>query len=444
MSHHHHHSHHQPSLDRRSFLRLGGMGLASALVSAATPGIALAATPGGAQKTFIHVFMRGGADSLQFFPPADDPNYQAKRPTTRIASKSVSGANSALDFIGKWQLNPLLAPLQGIPNLTLAPGVSFEGNNRSHFDCQKWIERGYNNEQANETGLFNRYLQIAQPVGPVQGISAGSGKMPYSLFGPAPTVAISTLESFAISNNSYANGTATAAEDALRGVIAQMKDTQNTLGLTRRAEASMLDAIVLARQVAQSAPLTQTFSKTSQGQGLRLIAQLLKANVPVSIAAIDWSNPLWDTHSSLPGTNNTANVNIGYNMAIANGASDLLAFYNELGPDLMKNVVVLVGSEFGRTIQENGTGGTDHGVGGSWFAFGGSVPKGHNLLASADYAIADVLKLGPSGGDYFIPFKANIKDLMGEIMVKHLGLDSSQLVNLFPNHSFTDNKMLAA
>jgi uncharacterized protein (DUF1501 family) len=110
----------------------------------------------------------------------------------------------------------------------------------------------------------------------------------------------------------------------------------------------------------------------------------------------------------------------------------------------MKDVVVLVGSEFGRTMQENGTRGADHGKGGAWFAFGGAVPTGQRVLAASDYAIKDAIAARtPSDSNYYIPFKVNYKDLIGEIMVKHLGLQQGQLGSIFPNYSFKDQKLLA-
>ena len=64
---------------------------------------------------------------------------------------------------------------------------------------------------------------------------------------------------------------------------------------------------------------------------------------------------------------------------MAEFSGGIRAFYNDLGP-LMSNVVLLTCTEFGRTVKQNDSGGTDHGKASVWFLLGGGV-KGASIMA---------------------------------------------------------------
>jgi uncharacterized protein (DUF1501 family) len=100
---------------------------------------------------------------------------------------------------------------------------------------------------------------------------------------------------------------------------------------------------------------------------MRQIAQLLKADLGVEAAFTDIGG--WDTHQNQGSvTGQLANVLGDFSQSIA-------AFWIDLG-DQAENVVLVTMSEFGRTAQQNGTGGTDHGHANVMFMLGGPVRGG--------------------------------------------------------------------
>ena len=104
------------------------------------------------------------------------------------------------------------------------------------------------------------------------------------------------------------------------------------------------------------------------GRGLRETAQLIRADVDLRVAAVDFGG--WDFHDAM------GPVSDGTMRAKAQGLSDALtAFHDDLGP-LMDEVTVAVMSEFGRTIGVNGSGGTDHGRGGAMMIMSGHAVGG--------------------------------------------------------------------
>jgi uncharacterized protein (DUF1501 family) len=109
------------------------------------------------------------------------------------------------------------------------------------------------------------------------------------------------------------------------------------------------------------------YPRSQFGLRLREIAQLIKADVGVEVAFADVGG--WDTHVNQGGaTGQLAN-------RLGDFATAVAAFVTDLG-DRMEDVLVLTMSEFGRTVRQNGTGGTDHGHAGALFVIGGGVKGG--------------------------------------------------------------------
>ena len=99
--------------------------------------------------------------------------------------------------------------------------------------------------------------------------------------------------------------------------------------------------------------------------------------------------------------------------------------------ELIDDVVIIVGTEFGRTVLENGSRGTDHGHGSTWFAIGGpTVPGvGPDITTLARNQLRN---------ERYIPTVTDYRDVVGEIMVRHMNMPEQLVSTVFPNHSFTN------
>jgi hypothetical protein len=102
---------------------------------------------------------------------------------------------------------------------------------------------------------------------------------------------------------------------------------------------------------------------------MRDIAKIIKANRGLEVTALDYGG--WDHHIN----EGPADGELGRKLADVSGS--LGAFVDDLGPELIQHVLVLVMSEFGRTVRENGNKGTDHGHGGFMLAVGGRLNGGN-------------------------------------------------------------------
>ncbi|MEH6548869.1 MAG: DUF1501 domain-containing protein [Pseudomonadales bacterium] len=100
------------------------------------------------------------------------------------------------------------------------------------------------------------------------------------------------------------------------------------------------------------------------------------------------------------------------------------------------NTVVIVASEFGRTVAENGTRGTDHGTGGVMFLAGGAVQGGKVLgewlgLAKAD--LFDNRDLRPT---------SDTREWMAATLHQHWQLNESQLNDVFPGITPKETRLI--
>ncbi|MEJ6402880.1 DUF1501 domain-containing protein [Yoonia sp. 2307UL14-13] len=425
---------------RRDFLK--SLTAAAAMVgSAGAPKFSFAQEAGG--KTFIKVFMRGGADGLHLFPLYGDDFYYTYRPDMAIERPSDSDGNTAIDLGpaagGMRGMNPNLEPLMDIwdaGNMMIAPATSFNPNNRSHFDCQRWIGTGARNNLID--GYLNRYMQQDLTNDhPLRGVVAGKTSISTEIRGELRVPAVFNRESFDLRNGDFCMGDGCSDNqltDLMREISSHDVDLPGAEGEFRDTQVVLLDTIAEVQAAGASYTPADgvTYTNSDLGRGLRLCAQLIKAGVPLEVAALDW-NIGWDTHSDqIPGNNamnRFTDQNFRYHRRMAEGARDFAAFYRDLGAD-MSNVVVLVGSEFGRTKKQNGSRGSDHGEGGSWFAFGGPTQQ----------AIApDVSTIDDSMIDRnWLPTVTNYRNIVGEIMVRHMGMSQQLISTIFPNHSFED------
>ncbi|MGH7551407.1 MAG: DUF1501 domain-containing protein, partial [Longimicrobiales bacterium] len=153
-------------------------------------------------------------------------------------------------------------------------------------------------------------------------------------------------------------------------------------------------------------------------RSLRQVAQLIKADVGLEIAFADIGG--WDTHANQGGANGQL---AGRFTEFARG---IRAFYDDLG-ELVEDVVVLSMSEFGRTVSENGSGGTDHGHANCMFVLGGGVSGGKIY---GDWPGLEKEQLY-EGRD--LALTTDFRDVFAEVAARHLG--ASRLDRVFPDHA---------
>lgn len=410
-------------LSRRVFLRTGGLALVSfgldpLFLDRAAYALAPAIGRRAAGKTLVCLFQRGAVDGLNMVVPHGDALYYRERPRIAVPRDKV------VDLDGHFGLHPALAPLKAYwdnGTLALVHAVGSPDATRSHFDAQDYMESGTPGVKSTADGWANRYCRHHREHQdtPFRAVAFGP-QLPRLMAGTAPALAIDDLRTFGVGPRGRGGaGAAGAASDKLTRAFEALYEGSATGLLAASAEESFeaIRMLKTANPTALNPDGGAEYPRGRLGQSLQQIAQLIKAGVGVEIAFADIGG--WDTH-----------INQGADqgqlaLRLTELGQALAAFATDLG-EQMRDVCVLTMSEFGRTVRENGNGGTDHGHGTAMLVLGGSV-RGRRIAGRWP-------GLDPAARfeERDVAVTTDFRDLFGEVLTRHLG--ARDLGAVFPGY----------
>jgi uncharacterized protein (DUF1501 family) len=394
--------------NRRTFLKGGlGVGVATLGAQLVTSRVSYAAADERATGTLVVVFLRGGMDGLSMLVPAADPQLLKERPNIGVRAASLLEFDTARGFGLHPALSPL-APLIKQGRVAAVPAVSTPDLSRSHFQAQDCLERGSSGSLT--TGWLDRVLVASGPGTTFRSVAIG-GTTPRSLVGAAAPIAMQDLDSIKLNvDRTEVAATTKALQSLYTGldhpIAKQTKLAIGALGTVAR---------IRAAQPAATADAVQ-YPNGNLADALWNLAMLIKGGAGVRVACIDVGG--WDTHTGM-GTVDGGDMQ----RHLGDLASALAAFTADLGPDLLNDTTVVTMSEFGRRVEENASGGTDHGHGGAVLVIGGGVQGGvHGRW--------DGLAHRTSLGD--VPGSNDYRDVLSEVVSKRLNLSAGKLKSVFP------------
>lgn len=348
----------------------------------------------GHPPTLVAIYLRGGADPLNAIVPAGDPDYYTVRPTIAIPARSDNPDSPAvIPLTNLFGLHPALAPLHKLYEAKRMAAIMCTGSThptRSHFDAQDFMERAAPGIKTVTEGWLNRYL-TATKSNADRSLRALSMQptLPRSLRGEYPVLAVPTgganraMNAFERMyscegdaearkmNGLPAEDNKPAADDGPRvssgPAIAPIEKAEDDLNqLIAETGQESIEKLRHLNGVVK-AGADGKYPDTPLARQLADIAKVIKAGEGLEVAAIDYNG--WDHHAYQGGNQGTmANM-------LGTLAEAIRAFHDDLGTHMDKTLV-LVMSEFGRTVYENGNNGTDHGHGGFMLAVGGMVRGG--------------------------------------------------------------------
>lgn len=383
-----------------SMAALGALGMVSA-----TPRYAFAATP-TPRDTLVVIFLRGAIDGLQVVVPVDDPHYLRARPGLAIRPDDALPAADGFGFHPA--MRPLL-PMSQAGQLAVVNAVGNPSATRSHFDAQLDMERAA--PAAVRSGWLGRHLAAtSRSTDLTRAVTVGN-RAAVSVSGFPTASFTGTLE----------NGDIWAWPGHRRGIHATLARMHRSAGGTVGADASRAMAGVssLARARATKAG-TAPYPDDVFGKGMREIARVIRSGAPVEAACIDLDG--WDLHRDHGGPFDQWGP---MRMLVDSLATALAAFRTDLGAHWGRTTVLTL-SEFGRRVEQNSIGGTDHGHGNLMFVAGGNVVGGRvhgRWPGLAPSALLD--------GDLAIT--TDYRDVVSEILTKRLRTPNLRAV--FPGHT---------
>ncbi|HUP18646.1 MAG TPA: DUF1501 domain-containing protein [Gemmatimonadota bacterium] len=430
------------SIPRRMFLKQGGLALLSmGLPPAFMSRSLLAETAGGARrKTLVCVFQRGAVDGLSMVVPFGEGAYYDVRRSIAIPAPSAGLAGAALDLDGFFGLHPALEPVLPLwreGELAIVQACGSPHPTRSHFEAQDYMESAAPGDSARRDGWLNRALTetvceecagrtladgaahaadhatgqvaLAGVADPLRGVAIGA-ELPLALRGDHPALPIADLERMLESG-------ATSALTAL------YRDAGDLIAGAADESVSAVERLRRADPLQYRPRAGVEYPRVRFGRAMMQVAQLVKADVGLEVAFVDIDG--WDTHRGQGGSRGRLAGLIG------DMAGGLRAFHDDLG-DRMEDVIVLTMSEFGRTVDENGTGGTDHGHGNCMMAFGGGV-RGGRIVGRWPGLDRDALYEGRD-----LAITTDFRDVFGELAATHLGAARSD--RIFPGYALDPSR----
>jgi uncharacterized protein (DUF1501 family) len=351
---------------------------------------------------------------LNVVVPYGDKQYKKLRPTIAIPEPGKQGG--ALDLDGFFGLHPRLSSFKKQFNqgkMAVIHACGSHNKTRSHFDAMDYMESGSISAKLYD-GWLNRYLQTSSQTNGVFRATALSPTLPVSLAGDASAIAIASLGSLQMNESKRMNVYLEALKDLNRS-------RQDYLGQSVR---EAMEAIDIGQDKLDpegyKPDRSAIYPDSPFGEALKAIAQMIKADIGLEVATTDLGG--WDTHT---------NQGDGESGELAN-ALEILdggvgAFIKDMG-DTMDRVVVLIMTEFGRTAEQNGSGGTDHGHGTAMFVLGGNV-LGGAVKGSWPGLSRSALNEGRD-----LAISTDFRRILGEVLDRHMGC--TDIDSVFPGYDY--------
>jgi uncharacterized protein (DUF1501 family) len=357
----------------------------------------------------VVVFLRGGADGLALVPPVGDDDYARARPRLAVRGKDAHALGD-----GFFALHPHLrelVPLFERGQLAIVHACGSDDDTRSHFEAQDLMEHGGQSVAGGWIGRFLRATSASAGAGGALEAVALGTSVPESLRGAPSSTALSSLDDLR----------AGEATERARGTLAELYAGDALLGASARDALEAVERIgELARTpyVPEHGAVYPTASDGDParrfGRDLAQVAQLVKSPLGLRAATIDLDG--WDSHF-------VQDTVIDPRMrALSLG---LAAFAQDLGPRLATTSVVVM-TEFGRRVGENGSLGTDHGRGSVLLVLGGGTKGG---LHCRWPGLEEGSLVGP--GD--LPVVHDYRDALASVLARHGAAES--LAKIFPDRA---------
>lgn len=411
---------------RRAFLKSGGLALLATGMGGVPSFLSRAAGsykmigPYKKPKVLVCIFQRGAMGGLSAVTPFTDNSLRQARPTLFIDAAKTA-ASPLIDLDGKFGLHPGMAAFQPFfkeKRLAIVHGVGSPNNSRSHFDAQDYMESGTPFSKSTTSGWLNRALGLmGHDASPFRAVSL-TGSLPRSFYGEEPAIAIGNLQDFAIQ---LRNNPAPAATNAAKS-FEELYD-KTSVDLLQETGKESFDAI----KMLENANLKNyrpangaSYPNTQLGNALKQIAQLIKMDVGVEIAFTESSG--WDTHYNQGSDSGIFSRNV------ADLSNSIASFWTDLGT-WQDEVTLTTMTEFGRTVKQNGTGGTDHGRASCMFVLGNDVNGGMVYGKLPELAVENL----EDGRD--VPVTTDFRAVFSEVASMHLKINSKE--TLFPGYTGT-------
>jgi uncharacterized protein (DUF1501 family) len=309
--------------------------------------------------------LSGGNDALNTIVPYADPRYLENRPVVRIDPEKVLPINDRIGF------NPALEPIKALYDagkVAIIQGIGYPHPNRSHFRSMD-IWHTCEPDKVGTEGWLGRAIRDIDPThdNVLTGVNFGRG-LPRSLAVPGvPVASVGNLETYGVLTGIQGEDQRTEALGLFSNMYAPRLGRTLVKEYISQTGVDALKGADILSTAPQKYASTVKYGGDTVAQYLRNIAQVYFAGLGTRIMYTTAPQNSFDTHASELGKHTQLW------QEVSNGVS---AFCQDLQEHHAgDNVVMLLFTEFGRRVHDNGSG-TDHGSGGVAFVIGDAVKGG--------------------------------------------------------------------
>ena len=404
-------------ISRRLFIRDG---VATVTLGLAAPSFlsAIAQAQGIPSRRLVVVYLGGGNDALNTLVSYQDPAYYSRRPTIAIPAGQVLqvGTDAGGRALG---LHPRLGGLLNVFNegrLALVQRTGYTNSSRSHFEATD-IWGTANPQSSTGSGWLGRYLDTLPR--PLDALAAWNttGETPRALLSGqsgVPAIPNATSYTYASPNRGSVALEERAAAQAMAANRAAGRPHLAFVNSTSRGAIETLDRVAQARSYTP----TVAYPNNGFGLALRTVAGAIVRGIGSRVFWVETGG--YDTHAG-QGAGGGA-----YGNLMGSLGDGLSAFYSDVrNQGLAADTTVIVFSEFGRRISENGSAGTDHGAAGLMMALGGSVRGG--LYGTAASLAPGNPTLENNSGD--VRHETDFRSVYARLLDQWLGVNSVSILN---------------
>jgi uncharacterized protein (DUF1501 family) len=405
-------------ISRRLFIRNG---VATVTLGLAAPDFltAIAQAQGLGSRRLVVIYLGGGNDALNTLISYQDAAYYSRRPSIAVPAGQVLqvGTDAGGRTLG---LHPRLGGLLNIFNegrLALVQRTGYTNSSRSHFEATD-IMGTANPQSSIGSGWLGRYLDtLPRPLDALAAWNT-SGETPRALLsGQSGVPAIPNASNYTFLSPN--RGSAATQERAAAHTMA----TNPASGRPHLAfvNSTSLGAIETLDRVAQASSYAPTVAYPNNGfaLALRAVAGAIVRGIGSRVYWVQTGG--FDTHAEQGGGGGG-----GYANLMGTLGDGLWAFYSDVrNQGLANDTTVVVFSEFGRRISENGSAGTDHGAAGVMMILGGAVRGG--LHGTAGSLAPGSPTLENNSGD--VRYETDFRSVYARLLDQWLGVNSVPILN---------------
>ena len=360
------------------------------------------------EKSLVVMQLSGGNDYLNTVIPYGDDEYYDFRKTVHIAQDSVLPIDSTYGF------NPHLGPIKRLYDegkVAVINGIGYDNPNRSHFRSMDIWHTALPDEIGTE-GWLGRVIREIDPKGEnvLTGVNFGRG-LPRALgVRGVPVASVGNLETYGLFTDIEDEETRNLALRAFAHMYGGVQGKDPVLDFLGQTGTDALKGADILRTAPQQYSSTIEYASNPISQSLRSVAQVLFADLGTRVFYTQHGS--FDTHSG---------ELISHAKLWDEVSSGIGDFYDDLKEHGREDeVIILVFSEFGRRIKDNGSG-TDHGSGGVAFIIGSEI-KGGMYGQYPSIKEADQLE-----GD--LHFNNDFRSTYSTIIESWFGMDAIPIVN---------------